>query len=489
MHRALQIPELVQLVCAKLYPRFPRASALQSLYSLAQVCRIFSAFALDCLWARQDTLVNILLCMPADLWEVNGSGRQRRLRARRAIEPADWTRFHVYAHRIKSFSFSDHDDPTHDAWSPVFEMLSAAIDTQHIFPNLQALMWIVRGSNSWFCQVRLLLCPRIKTLMLGVLETPAHLALLPTLPKRCPLLVSVTLTTVPQFHVNCRPRSLMVCGMIFLERLTVASIDQSAFEHLSQLPTLKSLTLQNTPNFFPSRAADSSRFPKLCTLTLRQISHDFLTAFIEMNDVWSFVQLTAYMTSTPTATATARLYALIGAKCDPTILSTLTLAVPDSSPEFLPVDLLARGIHVFLVPVGGFSLDDTSIETLAKAWPQICTLRLSGSRYRGPPSRVTLGGLSAVARHCPRLMYLATPFDASVVPDEGAVLANAELQWLDVEDAVLLEVIDTSRQGEVAEEVRERADHLHALWKEVEKLHPTARARAAMADEFGGAAL
>ncbi|KAJ6512540.1 hypothetical protein C8R45DRAFT_960683 [Mycena sanguinolenta] len=508
MHRALQIPELVQLMCAEMieYPTFPRAGALQSLYSLARVCRIFSSFALDHLWAHQSTLANILLCMSIDLWEVIGSGRQRRLQARRAIEPEDWIRFHVYAPRIKFFSFDDHHDPTHDAWSPVFEMLSAAIDAQHIFPNLRSLTWIARGPNSWFSNVHLLLSPRIKTLLLGVLETPAHLALLPTLPKRCPLLVSLTLTTVPHLYVNCRPRSLMVCGMMFLEQLTVESIDQSAFEHLSRLQTLKSLTIRSTPDFVPSRAAaDARKFRNLCDLTLRQVSHEFLTTLIEMNDVWSFVRLIAYITSIPIAAETARLYALIGHNCDSTTLRTLTINAP--SPDPFHLDLIVRGIVTFdalrpllafkalrdvsLAPLGGFSLDDTGIEALAKAWPQISTLRLSGSRYLGPPSRVTLGGIEAIARHCPRLMYLAMPFDASVVPSEGAVITNDELQWLDVEDAVLvdpaavaayliallpkLEAIVTSREREVAEDVRERADRLHNLWKEVEQLHPVAR--------------
>ncbi|KAF7353343.1 hypothetical protein MSAN_01522600 [Mycena sanguinolenta] len=227
----------------------PRPRVRESLYSLAQVCRIFSDPALDLLWARQNTLGNILLCMPMDLWQVTGAGRRRFFRARRAIEPQDWVRFHVYAPRIRFLSLSNFRfDVAEDTWSPVFEMLSAAIDTPHIFPNLRMIWWSV--TDPWFSYVHLFLCPTIKSLVLRGLKTPAHLALLPTLPQRCPLVTSITLRMAPQLQVSCHPRSLMVCGMMFLEKLDIGSIDQNAFEHLSRLATLKTLIIDSPPTLF-----------------------------------------------------------------------------------------------------------------------------------------------------------------------------------------------------------------------------------------------
>ncbi|KAJ6512537.1 hypothetical protein C8R45DRAFT_960672 [Mycena sanguinolenta] len=506
MHCALQIPELVQLICAEV--KYPIVlDELPSLYSLAQVCRIFRGPALDFLWAHQDTLLNILLCMPTDLWEVTGSGRRRSLRARRAIEPEDWNRFREYSPRIRSLFLNEYrhnmDEAASEAWSPVFEMLSAALETPHLFPNLRTLSWTAGGT--WFSYVRLLLSPGIKTLVLGVMATPAHLALLPALSKRCPLLTSVTLTTVPHFHVACRPRSLMICTMAFLECLHVGSIDQRAFEHLSQLVTLKSLTIQYTPDFVPIRvAADAQSFPNLSELTFGRVSQEFLTRFIQMHDTWSLMRLTAYIASTPTATDTARLYALIEAKCDHGALTLLTLAASyHSNPltgavtsDALRPLLKFRALQeISLAPPGGISLDDAGIEALARAWPHIWSVRLPGSGYRGTPPRVTLGGIRAFARHCPRLLFLATPFDASVVPDEGVVLPderNTAVRFLDVDDAVLvdpaavalylsslfpnLQAINTAGDDEVAEDVRQRANRLHGLWKEVERLHPNSRA-------------
>ncbi|KAJ6464362.1 hypothetical protein C8R45DRAFT_877673 [Mycena sanguinolenta] len=506
MHRALQISELVQLICAEVeHPTFPGLHA-RDLYSLARVCRIFSDPALDVLWTRQNTLANILLCMPADLWQVTGSGSRRSFRARRAIEPEDWTRFHVYAPRVKSLTlmsgFGD-EVVAEDTWSPVFEMLSAAIDTLHIFPNLQMLWWTV--TDTWFPYVRLFLCSRMKSLVLGHLQTPAHLALLPTLPRRCPLLTSVTLRTVPQLYATSRPCSLMVCQMMFLEKLDVNSIDQNALEHLSQLVTLKSLAIDYTPVFVPSRAAaDTCRFPKLRELALRKVSFEFLTTFIEINEFWSFERLEAHIICTPIAAETARLYALIGTKCDPTTLTTLTVS---SQPGSSSIDLAGvvafdalrplltfkslRQVH--LAPPGGFSLDDADMEAVAKAWPDISTLYLPGSKYRGPPPRATLSGIRAFARHCSGLVILSTPFDASLVPEEDVLLPHEALRLLIVEDAVIvdsaavaeyigamfpkLQAISTGILGraELAEDERERADRLHALWKEVEILHPNTR--------------
>jgi hypothetical protein len=108
-------------------------------------------------------------------------------RARRAIEPGDWNHFEIYASRVRIFEIYDFDfdsNRSDDTWSSVFEMLSAAIPTQHIFPKLQRLTWMVFRMPG-FSHGRFFLCPQLTSLSLGVVSTPAHLALLPTLPMRC----------------------------------------------------------------------------------------------------------------------------------------------------------------------------------------------------------------------------------------------------------------------------------------------------------------
>jgi hypothetical protein len=177
---------------------------------------------------------------------------------------------------------------------------------------------------------------------------------------------------------------------------------------------------------------------------------------MDMNDLWSFVRLNAFITPTPTAAETSRLYALIAAKCEPTTLGSLTLHAYSSTTP-LPVDLLAGAAITFdmlrplfafhaisvvsLEPPAGVSLDDASIEALSRRWPNLRSLHLLGAGYRAPPSRVTLR-IRELVRHCPQLKAFKISFDASVVPD-GILLTDEKsgLAWFDVDDAVLVDQV------------------------------------------------
>ena len=68
----LSIPELLSYI-AELFDDPSAASLDESarspLNSLARSCRAFCAQALDVLWRYQNGLVNIIECMPDDLWE------------------------------------------------------------------------------------------------------------------------------------------------------------------------------------------------------------------------------------------------------------------------------------------------------------------------------------------------------------------------------------------------------------------------------------
>jgi hypothetical protein len=85
----------------------------------------------------------------------------------------------------------------------------------------------------------------LEVVSLGILSVAAHLALLSTFPARCPLLKVVTIFMEPGLILRLRPLSIMVCGLMNLYRLDVGNMDQSAFQHLAQLPTLDSLAIQD----------------------------------------------------------------------------------------------------------------------------------------------------------------------------------------------------------------------------------------------------
>lgn len=62
MHPSLRIPEIVRMICTLL-------TAPAELAAMARTCNLFSDAALDVLWRRQDSILNLIRCMPPDLWE------------------------------------------------------------------------------------------------------------------------------------------------------------------------------------------------------------------------------------------------------------------------------------------------------------------------------------------------------------------------------------------------------------------------------------
>lgn len=78
MHRALEIAELVHIVCVNVAhgAQLPRKNQ-RDLNSLARVSRRFGEPALDLLWESQDGIINVLKTMAEDLWEVTDSDKKR----------------------------------------------------------------------------------------------------------------------------------------------------------------------------------------------------------------------------------------------------------------------------------------------------------------------------------------------------------------------------------------------------------------------------
>ncbi|KAJ7657185.1 hypothetical protein DFH06DRAFT_1197612 [Mycena polygramma] len=505
MHRALSILELVESICKAAY-KTPGRSGHKTLYSLARVSRFFSDPALDLLWMYKWSMSDILLCMPDDLWEVARSEDSTKdvtvLRARRAIEPRDWDRFDVYARRIRILVITEIPSDS-DTESCVFEVL-AAYPREYLLPNLRKLIW---GADHMprLSSVHLFLSPQIEEVMLNVLSTAADLAILPTLPLRCPLLTSVTIDTIPDLDPDHRVQSLMIRGFRRLTRVGVRGIDQAAFDHLAQLPALEALTIYETTHFEPSGLnSRSSAFSHLQELSVRRARPDLLASLLKIKDIWPLVRFASSLSSTPTATA--RVYALLVDRLDHATLAELAVDTPRCS-DPLPLPLVAttalsidviRALFIFrnlrsvtLIPPGGLDLDDGAIETLARAWPQVSTLKLHGTApYRAPPSRVTLAGLRALARHCPRLSFLSMPLDASVVPaNPGDDVVQKELALFFVDDALLDDpapvavylfgmfpnlkhVVAGGAHPSDDVEVLQRAQILGGLWKEVQDLRP-----------------
>ncbi|KAJ6505660.1 hypothetical protein C8R47DRAFT_1037617 [Mycena vitilis] len=499
MHTALQIPEILDLICLEVDTDddslgTPRSGSKQTLARLARVCRMFERPALDVLWREQEDLRNLLACMPADLWSITPTS----VSARRAIESTDWGRVYSYSSRVRTFEFTDFPTASMpDFWAPILNLLAASHPENIIFPRLEALTWNPVCSSS-FSYVRLFLCPTIKYLSLAVISTITDVSILPIVPLRCPLLKSVILSTAKNLHSGCRNRDMAICGMAHLQSLVVDDLDPSSLQHLAHLPSFTSLTIQNGPRFMPSRpSSDLRRFLDLRNVRFSLTKHGITSAFLSMNR-WSLVAFHSSMYSTPTARETAELYFALAEHCSHNSLTRLDLrtsmyAVPRFDavePYIVQSDALRILLPfcnldtVFLSPPKGFDIDDATVEDLARAWPHLKTLRLQGGdEYVRPLSRVTFRGIRALGRYCPRLNYLNISFDASLVPDEVDINPHENLFLLHVADSFIsdpeavasylytlfpnLGYIATSRSGKDVDRDLGASATLHERWMDV----------------------
>ncbi|KAJ7918809.1 hypothetical protein B0H13DRAFT_2321119 [Mycena leptocephala] len=281
MHPALQVVELVEIICAQVAEaRPPHASESRSLARLARTCTIFLNPALNVLWRHQGTILNVLRCMPSDLWCITETKPfddeptiiDLKIVLLRPVTFAHWERFLFYSHRVKSFSVADQGSLE---TQEVYEILSSDFPESYIFPNLQKLNWRPTPTES-FPHVRLFLSPRITYLRLAI-ESVSDLSILSTMALKFPGLTIVRLATFVSNMVAIPAISEFVCALRNLESLVVSGLNRAALLHIARLPGLRYLWLMSTekpiPIFSFQPPAGSLHFPILTTLEIETMEH------------------------------------------------------------------------------------------------------------------------------------------------------------------------------------------------------------------------
>ncbi|KAJ7166951.1 hypothetical protein C8R46DRAFT_996634, partial [Mycena filopes] len=178
MHPALQIAEVVELICAEVVPPDDQfcVHASQTLARLARTSSIFLDAALGILWRHQGSLVNLIRVMPDDLWTIDEHGAQRlEISVNRPIVHSDWDRFLFYSRRVKIFTTIPIESYRlrvlvfHQA--EVYDILTRSFPEQYLFPHLQKLDWALTAENCLH-HVRFLLAPSLTDLHLSIVHTP-----------------------------------------------------------------------------------------------------------------------------------------------------------------------------------------------------------------------------------------------------------------------------------------------------------------------------
>ncbi|KAJ7741158.1 hypothetical protein DFH07DRAFT_1064025 [Mycena maculata] len=440
MHRALEILEVVEMICEQIIwaGRWSPSDSPRDLAVLARTCTVFCNPALNILWRHQGTIMNLLKCMPDDLWkiEVHSNGHID-IRLQRAIIQTDWERPRFYLFRVRSFSNIFENLRSTD----FLETLSFCLPRECVFPNLEKLAWCSPSpASAPFPHVRLFLTPRIKNLVLGTIETISHLSILSNLVTKCPVLTTVTIWTNGFLDLEATPViSNFVCALTHVKSLDVPWLNPAAFTHLAQLPDVESLSFrrilhQPSRSLFPSPS--TINFPSFRALQeLKFISADLkiVGGLLTLASNCPLVRVEISNAGEPTKDTVGEFYVTVANHCSHAVLRRIYIG-GDKKNQIAAtaeqIDTYAVGLHelkplfsfdnlvsVCLTHPVGFDLDDVAVLAMASAWPRIQDLVLVTSLTRHLDSRVTLEGLCAFAKYCPRLHTLEITFDATHIPE------------------------------------------------------------------------
>ncbi|KAJ7134059.1 hypothetical protein C8R43DRAFT_639985 [Mycena crocata] len=174
------------------------------------------------------------------------------------------------------------------------------------------------------------------------------------------------------------------------------------------------------------------RFPLLRSLTLRDTTTDVATTYISLLLGCTVSSLDIDIKATSTADQTTTLYTALTTYCSHSELYSLEIENNSQYSRDADIDF---NVATYLVPITsllmlrcftnlatvclqspeGFELDDTTVESLARAWPRLTELILKADVVAMHHSNMTLAGLRAFAQHCPKLEFLYITFNAVLV--------------------------------------------------------------------------
>ncbi|KAJ7729739.1 hypothetical protein B0H16DRAFT_1586162 [Mycena metata] len=505
MHRALGIPEVVQMICMELGPPkdkiyceglMPTYEAT-SLIALARTSTIFRDPALDVLWFNVTVHRLLIYSVPPDLWEkIEDVDGPTRFRPTRAMTPNDWIRPHFYSTRarvLRAINTTSYD------FIDVFATVALCPPPPTLFPNLHTVNWKVNfpsASGRGLPDFRSFLGPRLASLSVGTLFSGPHLSLLPHIAAAHRELKKLAIKSgndsVAQLLRLRSAISILVCALPRLESLDVISLDTRALEHVGRLPTLRSLTLREFRYAALTHVNADVTFPVLEALTVHSDSIKSMSKFISLCSDSPVQAVDINFFESPDATEMLVFYTTLSEHCSHASLRQITVRLSPgldgtAGAGRYSLEPLLDFPHLTTVELSspnGFDLDDGAVLTLARAWPHLeeLVLRCAG---RATAPHVTLEGIRTLAQHCLRLRRLHLFLDATVVPSlADRRIRQDALQHLEVESSPIatptmsvakflsatftnLTVISTAYEDDDIDDVTN-----HLAWKEVEGFLP-----------------
>ncbi|KAF7362730.1 hypothetical protein MVEN_00622300 [Mycena venus] len=344
-----------------------------------------------------------------------------------------------YMHRVRFLTCSDDSLPLAPDLSSLFDILCVSLPTPHLFPNLRNLRWIFYESP-YLSQVSLLLSPTITHIALGSFHSIFHFTMLPPLALKCPSLTHVELIQEDESE-GASSVSSFVCGLKRIQSLELDHLDQSAFDHLSYLRYLRTLTLGKPevfePNGSSTRNPHKNTFRSLRALRLEEAPSQSIFAFICSLSRCPLESLEIDIDQRPDDGLMKKINVALKIHLPPASLTKLCITNVLEPAQKSPIGIetlrylfhFKNLTHMELRLAMAIHVDDDAVLSLAGAWPHLRHLVLSSTVSDDPPRRPTLHSLVFLAHRCPHLERLEMSIDASQVPKMDNSVPRRVLQY------------------------------------------------------------
>ncbi|KAH7906746.1 hypothetical protein BJ138DRAFT_1015725 [Hygrophoropsis aurantiaca] len=424
MHPCLRLGEIIQIILSYL--------DLKATTSLARTCQTFQEPSLNIIWSKLDNITPLVRTLPPDLWKIEKYPNKYVFARPMGLE--DWTIFHRNARRVRSLRLL-----CHRGTSAIFTSLSAPPDPSYLFPNLRQLDCEESYDNhDDYINVtflRHLLRPSLVSLTLQLSpRTYRTMTDLQSLPITCPQIkqLSVYEPCPGQEESPITPDiiSQIIRGCHHLQEVTCNRPSDHALHHMAQMASLKTLSIDlgllerfSPSHHFRGTLKIEFSFVALRAFTIKGPSFNSICQFLKrcrlpVRDL--------LISSDGDGDDTAHnLIACLPDQCLNDALVKLDIMdaqfdISSQSQGFSianlrPLCAFTNLSHFSISTICWSLLDDSGLEELAMAWPNLQYFQLMETILE-KPSAITLSGLGALIKHCPRLGFISLVIDATVVP-------------------------------------------------------------------------
>jgi hypothetical protein len=407
------------------------------------------------------------------------------------VAKKDWQRFLAYASRVVNLATD-----VFECVSPsAFHILSLSKPaTVKLFPKLRILDCRSVYDGEFF-HVQHLLGPAIVDFDFSVRDGDIFsMSLLHTLQELCP---SIKKLVIRNFTAAVMEDvSTHICSWETLEEVSVSRLNDSALTHLASMRTLRSLSFLAMDPIFTSSPPRGPAFPVLQTLSFEADDASALPRVLSFSTKCPINDL-SFEVNQPSSTDSWReCFQALQKHISHNTLKSLQFGEigeeQADATRAIPGTLL-MSLHVFsnltkftLRLSSPLEFDDTTLKSMAIAWPSLRELCLGTDRALGGLSNVTLAGLIPLVQYCRDLSILevvvnATNTTALSQSKPGAGISNTLMTSLNFGDsrispdvsniaAFLSDIFPnvTSILYDVDQQIEEFDDR----WEQVERLIP-----------------